>query len=558
MTPIQTISGKLFHEMLVSAANSLENNKQKINDLNVFPVPDGDTGTNMGLTISAVLNMKPQESASDCASKAANAVLLSARGNSGAILALFFRGFAKATKGHEEINSEVLANAFSIGKEEAYKAVMNPAEGTILTVIRRCAEDASEYKDQYTDNISGFLTKLLETAEITLDQTPEMLPILKEAHVVDAGGCGFVTILRGMLAALIGKPVIAIAPNASNVAPIVQEKADFTDFNTEDIKFQYCTECIIEKYDCFLGEGKATVFYDRIEELGDSIVFVDAEEIVKLHIHTNHPGLVLELATTFGSFVTVKVENMKNQHSALTDIAPQAPAEPEEEIPAIAAPEKKYGFVSVCMGDGIRDMFADFGVDQIVFGGQTMNPSMQDILDAVNKTPAEIVYVLPNNKNIDMVATQAAEASEEKQVIVIHTKSVPEGISALLSFDETAEPDDNTYAMSEAITHVKSLSVTHAVRDACIDGIAVRSGQSMGLVGGKIRSVGNTNSECVEKLASYMKEATYITIFYGEDAAEYEADKVCKIITEAAPDAEVVLARGGQPLYDYIISVEVE
>ena len=556
MTPIQTISGKLFHEMLVSAANSLENNKQQINDLNVFPVPDGDTGTNMGLTISAVLNMQPQESASDCAAKAANAVLLSARGNSGAILALFFRGFSKATKGHNEISSEVLANAFSIGKEEAYKAVMNPAEGTILTVIRRCAEDAMEMKDQYADDVAAFLAKLLETAEITLDKTPEMLPILKEAHVVDAGGCGFVTILRGMLAALIGNPVIAIAPNASGVTPIVQEKADFADFNTEDIKFQYCTECIIEKYDCFFGEGKATIFYDRIEELGDSIVFVDAEEIVKLHIHTNHPGLVLELATTFGSFVSVKVENMKNQHSALTDIAPQAPAEPE--APAIAAPEKKYGFVSVCMGDGIRDMFSDFGVDQIVFGGQTMNPSMQDILDAVNKTPSEIVYVLPNNKNIDMVATQAAEASEEKQVIVIHTKSVPEGISALLVFDETAEAEDNTYAMGEAITHVKSLSVTHAVRDACIDGIAVRSGQSMGLVGGKIRSVGNTNSECVEKLLTYMNDATYITIFYGEDAPEYEADKICNMITEAAPEAEVVLARGGQPLYDYIISVEAE
>ena len=556
MTPIQTISGKLFHEMLVSAANSLENNKQQINDLNVFPVPDGDTGTNMGLTISAVLNMQPQESASDCAAKAANAVLLSARGNSGAILALFFRGFSKATKGHNEISSEVLANAFSIGKEEAYKAVMNPAEGTILTVIRRCAEDAMEMKDQYADDVAAFLAKLLETAEITLDKTPEMLPILKEAHVVDAGGCGFVTILRGMLAALIGNPVIAIAPNASGVTPIVQEKADFADFNTEDIKFQYCTECIIEKYDCFFGEGKTTIFYDRIEELGDSIVFVDAEEIVKLHIHTNHPGLVLELATTFGSFVSVKVENMKNQHSALTDIAPQAPAEPE--APAIAAPEKKYGFVSVCMGDGIRDMFSDFGVDQIVFGGQTMNPSMQDILDAVNKTPSEIVYVLPNNKNIDMVATQAAEASEEKQVIVIHTKSVPEGISALLVFDETAEAEDNTYAMGEAITHVKSLSVTHAVRDACIDGIAVRSGQSMGLVGGKIRSVGNTNSECVEKLLTYMNDATYITIFYGEDAPEYEADKICNMITEAAPEAEVVLARGGQPLYDYIISVEAE
>ncbi len=557
MTSIQTINGKLFYEMLVSAANSLENNKQHINDLNVFPVPDGDTGTNMGLTIGAVLNMKPQESVSDCASKAASAVLLSARGNSGAILALFFRGFAKATKGCEEIDYETLAKAFMIGKEEAYKAVMNPAEGTILTVMRRCAEDALEHKDEYAGNVSGFMAKLLQTAEITLDQTPEMLPILKQAQVVDAGGCGFVTILRGMLAAMVGNPVKS---NEGKVPTAqINEKADFSDFNTGDIKFQYCTECIVEKYKSFFGENKAHVFYERIEELGDSIVFVDADDIIKLHIHTNHPGLVLEIATTFGSFVTVKIENMKNQHSALTDAAPAAPAaEPAEEAPVIAPAEKKYGFVSVCMGDGIRDMFADFGVDNIVFGGQTMNPSMQDILDAVNKTPAEIVYVLPNNKNIDMVATQAAEASEEKKVVVIHTKSVPEGISSLLAFDETAEIDDNTYAMSEAISHVKSLSVTHAVRDANIDGIAVRNGQSMGLVGGKIKSVGADNSECVEKLLSYVENAMYITIFYGEDAPEYEADKICKMITEAAPDAEVVLARGGQPLYDYIISAEIE
>ena len=548
MTAIQTIGGKLFHEMLVSAANSLENNKQKINDLNVFPVPDGDTGTNMGLTIGAVHNMKVEDAISECASKAATAVLLSARGNSGAILALFFRGFAKATKGLEEMNADALANAFVLGKEEAYKAVMNPAEGTILTVMRRCAEDAAEVKDQYTGNLSAFFERLLKTAEITLDQTPEMLPILKEAHVVDAGGCGFVTILRGMLAALVGKPVEAIGD--TKAAPVT-EKADFADFNTEDIKFQYCTECIVEKSKCFYGENKAHALYERIEEMGDSIVFVDAEEIIKLHIHTNHPGLVLELATTFGSFVTVKIENMKNQHSALTDVAPAA-----EEENAIAPSEKQYGFVSVCMGDGIRDMFHDFNVDQVVFGGQTMNPSMQDILDAVNKTPSDIVFVLPNNKNIDMVANQAAEASTEKKVIVIHTKSVPEGIAALLVFDETATPEDNEAAMAEAITHVKSLSVTHAVRDACIDGIAVRSGQTMGLVGGKIRSVGANSMEAIEKLLDQMKEAVYITIFYGEDANETEANAVREMIENAAVDAEVVLAYGGQPLYDYLISVE--
>ncbi len=556
MTAIQTIDGKLFHEMLVSAANSLENNKQKINDLNVFPVPDGDTGTNMGLTIGAVHNMPAEETISDCASKAANAVLLSARGNSGAILALFFRGFAKATKGLEVMNADTVANAFATGKEEAYKAVMNPAEGTILTVIRRCAEDAVALKDEYQDNLGGFFTKLLKTAEITLDQTPEMLPILKEAHVVDAGGCGFVMILRGMLAALVGKPVEAVEDKSAKKATAT-EKADFADFNTEDIKFQYCTECIVEKSKCFHGENNAHALYERIEEMGDSIVFVDAEEIIKLHIHTNHPGLVLELATTFGSFVTVKVENMKNQHSALTDAAPAAKAEEaEEENNGIAPAEKQYGFVSVCMGDGIRDMFHDFNVDQIVFGGQTMNPSMQDILDAVNKTPAEIVFVLPNNKNIDMVANQAAEASTEKKVIVIHTKSVPEGIASLLVFDETATPEDNEAAMAEAITHVKSLSVTHAVRDASIDGIAVRSGQTMGLVGGKIRSVGANSTEAIEKLLDLVKDAVYVTIFYGEDASEVEANQVREMIENAASDAEVVLAYGGQPLYDYIISVE--
>ena len=553
MTAIQKIGGKLFHEMLVSAANSLENNKQKINDLNVFPVPDGDTGTNMGLTIGAVHNMKTEENVGDCAGKAATSVLLSARGNSGAILALFFRGFAKATKGLEEMDAKAFAQAFVLGKEEAYKAVMNPQEGTILTVIRRCAEDAVKLQDKYENDLGGFLSKLLEVAEITLDQTPEMLPILKEAHVVDAGGCGFVTILRGMLAALVGKPVEAIVDNKP--APVT-EKADFADFNTEDIKFQYCTECIVEKSKCFHGENKAGALYERIEEMGDSIVFVDAEEIIKLHIHTNHPGLVLELATTFGSFVTVKVENMKNQHSALTDAAPAVVAPSKEEEPAIAPSEKQYGFVSVCMGDGIRDMFRDFNVDQVVFGGQTMNPSMQDILDAVNKTPSDIVFVLPNNKNIDMVANQAAEASTEKKVIVIHTKSVPEGIAAMLVFDETASPEDNEATMAEAITHVKSLSVTHAVRDASIDGVAVRSGQTMGLVGGKIRSVGANSTEALEKLLDHMKNAIYVTIFYGEDANETEANSIREMIENTASEAEVVLAYGGQPLYDYIISVE--
>lgn len=546
MTEISNLSGKAFHEALISAANSLENNKQKINDLNVFPVPDGDTGTNMGLTIGAVRDIKPtDDTVSDCAAKAASAVLRSARGNSGAILALFFRGFSKAVKGMETADADAVAAAFTLGKEEAYKAVMNPAEGTILTVIRRCAEDAVAFKDTYKTDLVGFFTAILNTAEKTLDQTPEMLPILKEAHVVDAGGAGFVMILRGMLAALRGTPVAS----ATNVETTTTNKAEFSDFNTEDIKFSYCTEFIVDKSEHYLGEGTASALYERIVDLGDSIVFVDAEDIVKVHIHTNHPGTVLEIAANYGAFATVKIENMKIQHSSLASEEPTS-------VEKIASPEKQYGFVSVCMGDGIRDMFRDFNVDEIVFGGQTMNPSMQDILDAVNKTPAEIVFVLPNNKNIDMVAMQAADASTEKKVIVIHTKSVPEGISALLNFDENVSPEENTEAMSEAIAVVKSLSVTHAVRDASIDGVAVRSGQAMGLVGGKIRTVGKDATEAVEKMLPLMKDASYITIFYGEDVSEVDAEKVEAMVADTATDAEVVLARGGQPLYDYIISVE--
>lgn len=550
MTATMTISGAAFYEMLTSAANSLENNKEKINDLNVFPVPDGDTGTNMSLTIGSVHELKlPDESLSTCASKAADAVLRSARGNSGAILALFFRGFAKATKGKDEADVATVADAFTKGKEEAYKAVMNPAEGTILTVIRRCAEEAEATKEQYEGKMNEFFEYLLGIAEETLDKTPEMLPVLKEAHVVDAGGCGFVTILRGMISALTGNPVEANTPTAKAIT----EKADFAEFDTEDIKFSYCTECIVDKNEQYLGEDTAHALYERLVDLGDSIVFVDAEDMIKLHIHTNHPGLVLEMACLYGAFATVKIENMKYQHSSLSGEAVPQPAKKE---PAIAAPEKKYGFVSVCMGDGIRDTFKDFAVDTIVYGGQTMNPSMQDILDAVNKTPSEIVFVLPNNKNIDMVAMQAADASTEKKVIVIHTKSVPEGISALLAFDENEEPTANEENMAEAITNVKSLSVTHAVRDASIDGVAVRSGQAMGLVGGKIRSVGKDGVECLGKLSEHFEEASFVTIFYGEDVSDVEAETVQHLITGMAPDAEIVLARGGQPLYDYIISVE--
>lgn len=556
MTAKVTVGGKTLYTMLVSAANTLENNKTEINDLNVFPVPDGDTGTNMSLTLGAVREIEPKkdESVSECATKAADAVLRSARGNSGAILALFFRGFSKSVKGKKDVDTEAIAKAFEDGKNEAYKAVMNPTEGTILTVIRKCAEEAKKAQKKFTSDVSGFFSQMVKTAEKTLEKTPEQLPVLKEAHVVDAGGKGFVMMLNGMLSALKGKPVKAKATAKKTAG--TGTKADFSEFNTADIKFSYCTECIIEKKESYRGEGTCTALYDYIRSIGDSAVFVDAEDIVKLHIHTNDPGMVLNQALVYGALATVKIENMKKQHSALAEIDESEVSEQTKKEPSPAKPEKKYGFVAVCMGDGIRDTFRDFCVDEIVYGGQTMNPSMQDILDAVNRTPAENVFILPNNKNIDMVASEAASVVSDKHVIVLHTKSVPEGISALLAFDEDATPEANTDAMSEAFGKVKTISVTHAVRDATIGGVSVKSGQAMGLIGGKIRSVGESSEECVEKLLDVVKNATYVSVFYGEDVAEDAAENVQSLLTEAASGAEVISVRGGQPLYDYIISVE--
>lgn len=544
MTAKVTVGGKTLYTMLVSAANTLENNKAEINNLNVFPVPDGDTGTNMSLTLGAVREIEPKnESVSDCATQAADAVLRSARGNSGAILALFFRGFSKSIKGKRDADTEAIAQAFEDGKNEAYKAVMNPTEGTILTVIRRCAEEAKKAQKKFTSDISGFFSQMVKTAEKTLEKTPEQLPVLKEANVVDAGGKGFVMMLNGMLSALKGKPVKAkSSPKESSSG----KKADFSEFHTDDIRFGYCTECIIEKKEAYHGEGTCTALSDFIRSIGDSAVFVDAEDIVKLHIHTNDPGLVLTHALVYGSLATVKIENMKKQHSALAEM---------DEKP-ISKPEKKYGFVAVCMGDGLRDTFRDFGVDEIVYGGQTMNPSMQELLDAVSRTPAENVFILPNNKNIDMVATEAAGVAVDKNVIVLHTKSVPEGISALLAFDEDASPEGNTDAMSEAIGKVKTLSVTHAVRDAAIGGISVKAGQAMGLLNGKIRTVGENSRECIEKLLDTVKDAAYVSVFYGEDVTEDAACDVQTLLADAAHGAEVLSVYGGQPLYDYIISIE--
>lgn len=552
-----TITGKLYRSMAMSGAALLAEKKEEINNLNVFPVPDGDTGINMSLTMSTVGNTNDAMDIGECAEKTAGFMLRSARGNSGAILSLFFRGIGKALKGINEAGSAELVEAFKRGTKEAYRAVMKPTEGTILTVMRMSAEEAEK---AYLANNDISVSELFEVIEMgaadALAQTPEMLPVLKQTGVVDAGGYGFVCVLQGMRAALEGNAYIS---SGETVTESEAEKAEaksganFADFNTEDIKFGYCTECIIDKNEQYLGEDTSGELYEFIKSIGDSAVFVDDESIIKLHIHTNDPGAVLTKAIEFGSIATVKIENMRIQHTALSSDS-KAEKEPEEKKVLI---EKKYGFVSVCMGDGIRDMFVDVGVDNIITGGQTMNPSTQDIIDAVMKTPSEYVFILPNNKNICMVAKQASEIVTERKVIVIPTETVPQGMAAMIAYNPDGEIDEITKEMNDAASMVTSMSVTFAVRDTQIDRFNITKGQFLGLVENKIACVTNDNYSCMKQLARGMAGASYVTIFYGENVSEDEANKVAAMISEkVGGGCEVAVLYGGQPLYDYIVSVE--
>ena len=541
------INGQIFYGMMISAANALDNNKVAINNMNVFPVPDGDTGINMTMTLSTVRALRDCDGTiADCADKVAGVILRSARGNSGAILSLFFRGVAKAFRGLDTADSADVANAFARGTSEAYKAVMKPTEGTILTVMRETAESAQEAtKTRFAGDVEGLFAYLLDVAEESLARTPEQLPLLKEVHVVDAGGYGFVTVLTGMLAALREDPVLLLD---GDDAPA---QAYFSDFDTGEITFSYCTECIVEKREEFRYEGSAQELRALLSEIGDSVVFVDDEQLIKLHVHTDHPGTVMEKALAYGAIASAKIENMRIQHSTLVSEAHKA-----AEAPKVVPPSKKYGTVSVCMGEGILQAFTDLGVDQVVFGGQTMNPSTQDIIDGINRTPAHIVYVLPNNKNIYLVAVQAAKLVTDRKVVVLNTRSVPEGIACMIAFNPDGEEEENLAAMESAIGNVSTMSVTHAVRDTTIEGEKITSGQSLGMVNGAIGCVADTVQECLEKLAHEMKCASYIMIFYGSDVSAEEAEAAGKLLSGKLPDTEITVLSGGQPLYDYIISVE--
>jgi len=545
------IDAKTLQKMFVSGANALDNSKEAINNMNVFPVPDGDTGINMTLTISAVRTMDDSfATVSSCSAEAASLCLRSARGNSGAIFSLFFRGLSKAWKTCDTVGVSELAQGFRMGCDAAYKAVMKPAEGTILTVMRRCAEEAEKAIGEgrfNDDTLIEFFEFIKEAGDVALAHTPEQLPVLKEVGVVDAGGAGFMTALDGMLAALKKNPVILMVKAES------LQKADFSEFDTESITFPYCTECITEKYPEYEGDEYAEELHELLGTIGDSIVFIEDEKIIKLHVHTDHPGLVLEKAGEYGMLVTVKIENMRNQHSAL--VASEEETKAAEE-PKVANPENDYGFVSVCMGRGIFDTFKDLGVDTVIHGGQTMNPSTQDIIDGVRRTPAKCVFVLPNNKNIYLVALQAAKLVKDRQVVVLNTKSVPQGVSAMIAFDPDASLDDNIAQMEAAFGAVTSMSITKAVRSTSIDGVKIKSGQMLGLVNGDIYGVADSTLDCLDLLIEKMESPSFVTVFYGIDVSDEDAETARASIEAACPDAEITVINGGQPLYDFVISVE--
>ena len=541
----QTIDGVAFRRMVISAAAAIEINKQRINELNVFPVPDGDTGTNMSMTLNnAVMDLKRAEdpTLTRAADITASALLRGARGNSGVILSLLFRGIAKGLKGAESCTGERFAEAMQTGVESAYKAVMKPAEGTILTVARLAAAGAQEAVKEH-DYVEYAIEKAIEAGKVALENTVNQNPVLKKAGVVDAGGVGWITILSAMLSSLQGEDVIA--PEAGQ-EPSVKEQANFSDFETEDITFAYCTEFIVSRD----NDKDPEELREFLNNMGDSLVLVDDDEIIKVHVHTNNPGVALEQALTYGGLITVKVENMRLQHTE--KVLSEAEKNNQE-----AKPEKEFGMVTVCAGDGLSSVFKDLGADQVIRGGQTMNPSTQDILQAVNRTPAETVFVFPNNKNIIMAAEQVAPLTKKK-VVVVPTKTIPQGVSAMLVFDPEASVEENLEAMNEARHGVSTMQITYAARNSDFDGYAIHEGDYLALYGsalfGTSRDISSLLKGLAEKVASEEKEL--VTIFYGEDIDEKAAEKALRIFQDACPEAEISLIRGGQPVYYYLISAE--
>lgn len=539
------INGNIFRDMIISGANNIENQKESINKLNVFPVPDGDTGTNMSLTINAAakdIAFEDGLTVGEMADKVAFALLRGARGNSGVILSLLFRGISKGLKDKAEADGADLAKAFELGVKSAYKAVMKPTEGTILTVAREASEKCTQLALENSDELDIMRTFLKE-GEISLDNTPNLLPALKQANVVDAGGKGLLCIFYGMLSVLEEGVII----ERSEKQQQYDTEVDFSQFDTGEINFTYCTEFIVVKN----NEGtECFELRNYLETIGDCVVTVDDDKIIKVHIHTNDPGKAIQKGLEFGYLINMKIDNMKMQHENKSK---------ESKEDEDAKPSKKYGFVSVSAGEGLTNIFKDLGVDVVVEGGQTMNPSTDDILKAVRKTPAEIVFVLPNNKNIIMAAQQTKDLISDKEVIVIPTKTVPQGISALLFFNPDAELSDNITEMDTGVAGVKTGQITFAARDSVFDDMEIKQGQYLGLLETKVSFVENDIEETMKKLLETMMTdgGSIVTLYYGSDVSDEDAEKMSEMVTKwAGSDAEVTLLPGNQPVYYYIISVE--
>ena len=547
------INGSLLRDAILSAAYTLASQKQSVDELNVFPVPDGDTGTNMSMTIGAAareLEMLKDPAVSETSKVAASALLRGARGNSGVILSLLFRGISKGLQGKSEASGADLADALVEGVTAAYKAVMKPTEGTILTVAREASEKARSVAMDDNDALTVFRAAVAQAKE-TLARTPEMLPVLKKAGVVDAGGQGLVIILQAMLDVFEGGPVKKpeAAPAGGSAAKPKRSAVAEAD---GDILFTYCTEFIVLKAP---GCEDALKLRAYLESIGDSVVVVDDEEIIKVHVHTDHPGNALEAGLKFGMLTKLKIENMKEQHTAQVTEAEQM-AENASYVPV--DPDIPYGFVAVAAGMGVQSLFEDLGVNNVVTGGQTMNPSTDDILNAIHATPAQTVFVLPNNKNIIMAAEQAVKLAD-RRVCVLQTVTIPQGISAMLAFDPEASFADNQVNMTEAASRVQSGQITFAARDSDYDGHNIKAGEILAMENGKLAFVEKDLDKAVYKLTRSMvkRDSSFVTLIYGSDVTDGQAEAACELLkSKLSPNLEISLINGGQPVYYYIISVE--
>ena len=556
------IDSLTLKKMFLAGTKKLESQKEWINELNVFPVPDGDTGTNMTLTLTAAakeLQKLPQAAGiNEIAEKISTGTLRGARGNSGVIMSQLCRGFAKSIEGNESLDRKTIAAAFEKASATAYKAVMKPKEGTILTVAKAAADKAKDLckKDL---SLEDYFEKILAAADDMLQKTPDLLPVLKEAGVVDSGGQGLLIFLEGAVDAFLGKETIFEAEEAEKEEKLPNRTIDTTNIETSDIQFGYCTEFIIELEKAF-SEEQENEFKDFLNSIGDSIVCVHMDSIVKVHVHTNHPGQAIEKALNYGQLSSMKIDNMRIEHhekvikEADKALAQEKAPEKTEKI----QPLKEYGFVTICSGDGIAEIFRGLNVDEVLEGGQTMNPSTDDILEAIARIPAETVFILPNNSNIIMAANQAKDLSEGKHVFVIPTKTICQGINAMINFVPSLSPENNLMVMKEGAEEIKSGEVTYAIRDTSIDFKTIQKGDYMGIADGKLLSVSKDLAQTTLEMIREMtdEETELVTLYYGADITEETAQEIASAAEELLPEADIELSFGGQQIYYFFISVE--